>query len=1168
MASIQGVYLALFGRPADPIGLSFFNGVTNNGQNLTAIGDLATTQEYKDRFVGQSTTQIITSIYQSLFNRDPDLSGLSFFAAALTNGFITGANGVRIPVTVSNIAILIFDGAQGSDVTIRDTKVAAANAFTAGLDTVAEINGYSGNDAAAAGRAFISTVTTTAPTQAQVDAAIVAATTGIQINGQTFTLTNSGITGIGDAFKGGAANDLFNGNSPGSLNTGDVLDGGAGTDTLQSTIGASVTIQPTLTAIERLFTGVTGTNAAVLDLSKSSGYKELWTTTTGGNNDITYNAVVADTIIGLQSVGRGGVDIVVNGSAADATADVVLDTVGGGAAGARPNLTLNTGAATVNIVSQGAGNSRLNSLDVNDLAGVNDTMNKLVISGDKAVRIDNAITFNAADTKGEVDATKASGGVNLNLTQGGKDITATGGAGADRFNLGASLTVTDKLDGGAGRDTLAVATEGQIVTGLQAANFETLELTGALGGTLIASRVVGVDSVTLGGGSTGIIQGLKSGATVKYTAAATTTDIQLTDATKAGTADTLNLVVEQSGGGLNAGTVTAAGVETVTISSVKDSANTADAVNTVALNSAQVETVTITGTQALNLGTVNNTVKVIDGSGLTTANAALQVTVQAGNPAQGVAITGGAGNDILVGGDAGDTLVGGAGDDNLAAGQGAAPTPDVATIALGGQTFRAGDQVSITIDGITVTTTAPAASAASAAAALAGAIQGTPALAGVVASATANGSNLVLTSTSTGNTASFGAGIGNLGIDPAATTPALASAVTVPAAAATPSTGTLTFATAAGTFAAGQVVSATFDDAVAGGAVTVNYTVLAADIVAGDGTATAANVAQKFLGAIQADATLTDAGTAGITSSRAGNVISYTSETAGIAGANASWNTTAVAGITDANTSNGTADVAQTRTIDAAQFFVGQPTGSDVTVSFTIDSNGATPAYTVNANGTSATALAASIANAINAGDAGNELNNSTSAAGLVTVQSATPGAGSVVTLSANATVNGGPVAIATAPLTTTVEGVSGGLSGAVDTFTGGAGQDVFNFNVGSGTPGATITNIDVITDLDLGSAVAAGKVDTIDLSFGVATLVNAGVAVAAPAAATLTGAINALFGAGGALNGQANTAGLFTYGGDTYLVAANGAGAAFGADDVIVKVTGLTGTLDLTDFV
>lgn len=1170
MASIQGVYLALFGRPADPIGLSFFNGVTNNGQNLTAIGDLATTQEYKDRFVGQSTTQIITSIYQSLFNRDPDLAGLTFFATALTNGFITGANGVRIPVNVNNIAILIFDGAQGADVTIRDTKVAAANSFTAGLDTVNEINGYAGNDAAAAGRAFIATVTTTAPTQAQIDAAIVSATTGTQINGQTFTLTNATITGIGDQFKGGAANDLFNGNTPGSLNTGDLLDGGAGIDSLQATLGASANFQPTLTSIERIFTGVVNGAAglpvtAVLDLSKSSGYKELWTTTTGGNNDITYNSVAADTIIGLQSVGRGGtgeaVDIIVNGAAVDATADIVLDSVGGGTAGARPNLTLNTGATTVNITSQGAGNSRLNSIDVNNLAGTADTMNKLVISGDKAVRIDNAITFNASDTKGEVDATKASGGVNLNLTQVGKDITATGGAGADRFNLGATLTVADKLDGGAGRDTLAVATEAQIVTGLQAANFETLELTGALGGTLIASRVVGVDSVTLGSGSTGIIQGLKSGATVKYTAAATTTDIQLTDATKAGTADTLNLVLEHAGANQNAGVITAAGVETIAISSVKDAATSADAVNTVALVSAQVETITATGTQALNLGTINNTVKVIDGSGLSTANANLQVTVATGNAAQGVAITGGAGADNLVGGDGADIIIGGAGDDRLEGDQGVVVVPQaqVSTFNATGA-VDVGDQFSFTVNGTQVSYTATVATTDNVEAGLAAAINGNAIITAQGISAAVVGNELRITGPANGapvtianytatnavargeiNTINLGATVFDAGdvikvtIETQTITANIAVDSTVTAAASTLATAIGANATlaAAGYTAAvdgtGQVVVT--------GPAGINYGISATTVT--DQAATQEVETVDFAGNLAAGGI--------VTVNVAGQSIQY-QNTSGATQTDTVYGT-AILNLINANPALAAAGVTATAGGDASIVLVNGPAnGSEVTAAGISQTNSASPITVSFVGG----GVAAATVTETTQGDF-TRTNNGLSS--LTENQASNPV---------------GPNANSNAAFTlTTVPGVLAvGGAAAADTLTGGDGKDVFVFNTGSGTPGATITNIDTITDLNLGSAAAAGRVDSIDINFGVGALVNAGVATAMTGAATLTAAVNALFGAGGALFGQANTAGLFTYGADTYFVAQNNAGGVFGADDVIIRVTGVTGTFDLSDIV
>ncbi len=125
MATIQGVYVALFGRPADPTGLAYFNSVTSGGANLSAISNLAATQEYQARFAGQNNVQIITSIYQSLFNRDPEAAGLNFFVDALNKGTLS----------INNIAIAILDGAQGSDRTVVDAKIASANAFTTALDT-------------------------------------------------------------------------------------------------------------------------------------------------------------------------------------------------------------------------------------------------------------------------------------------------------------------------------------------------------------------------------------------------------------------------------------------------------------------------------------------------------------------------------------------------------------------------------------------------------------------------------------------------------------------------------------------------------------------------------------------------------------------------------------------------------------------------------------------------------------------------------------------------------------------------------------------------------------------------------------------------------------------------------------------------------------------------
>jgi len=165
MATIQGIYVALFGRPADPTGLTYFNGVTKNGADLTAIGDLASTSEYQQRFSGQTNSQIVNSIYRSLFNRDAEADGLKFFVDGLTNG----------KFNIKNIAIAILDGARNTDLTIVSNKIAAANLFTAALDTTPEIEAYKGTAAAVIGRNFLANITdqaSTVPTKAGADTAV------------------------------------------------------------------------------------------------------------------------------------------------------------------------------------------------------------------------------------------------------------------------------------------------------------------------------------------------------------------------------------------------------------------------------------------------------------------------------------------------------------------------------------------------------------------------------------------------------------------------------------------------------------------------------------------------------------------------------------------------------------------------------------------------------------------------------------------------------------------------------------------------------------------------------------------------------------------------------------------------------------------------------------
>jgi len=148
-AAIQGIYIALFGRPADPGGLAYWVGVTKNGADLSEmLRVLPSLPEYTDRFAGQTPDQVITTVYQNLFGRDPDAEGLAFFKGQLASG----------AQTLATIAVNIMQGAQGDDKADVQAKVDAAQLFTESLDTPAEIAAYTGNDAAALAKKFLDTV--------------------------------------------------------------------------------------------------------------------------------------------------------------------------------------------------------------------------------------------------------------------------------------------------------------------------------------------------------------------------------------------------------------------------------------------------------------------------------------------------------------------------------------------------------------------------------------------------------------------------------------------------------------------------------------------------------------------------------------------------------------------------------------------------------------------------------------------------------------------------------------------------------------------------------------------------------------------------------------------------------------------------------------------------
>ncbi|MBI3230326.1 MAG: DUF4214 domain-containing protein [Burkholderiales bacterium] len=123
--SIQQLYIAYFGRPADTGGLQYWHDVVaNNGGDLGAVSAaFSTSPEYKALVAGKSNTAIVENIYQQLFGHKPDAGGLAFWANQLDSG----------NMTVDKASAEIMHGAQGSDLVAVNVKVGAAMEFTNSL---------------------------------------------------------------------------------------------------------------------------------------------------------------------------------------------------------------------------------------------------------------------------------------------------------------------------------------------------------------------------------------------------------------------------------------------------------------------------------------------------------------------------------------------------------------------------------------------------------------------------------------------------------------------------------------------------------------------------------------------------------------------------------------------------------------------------------------------------------------------------------------------------------------------------------------------------------------------------------------------------------------------------------------------------------------------------
>ena len=494
MATIQGVYVALFGRPADPAGLAYFNTATSNGANLTAIGDLAATAEYQDRFDGMNNIAVINTIYQGLFGRDADAAGLSFFVAALQSGSLN----------INNIAIAILDGAQGDDALIVANKLVAANAFTAAVDTNIEIASYSGTSAAALGVSFLAGITadTASIPDATATATAVQGVVDAGVAGNTLTIVDGDNVSVGGAvgFATTANNDTITVTD--AYTAAGTINGGFGTDTLVLADVAAA-VAPTATSIvsvEKLF--VTSTNAAAaLDLTAVAGLTQVWNdgsatalTVSGLDKDVTVG--FTGTVAGATTVSYVPADIAGTADAATITLDTATVTGTVNVAGIE--------ALTVNVA--GVSSLALNAADAETISVTG--AGKLTLGGTFAAdtTVDaSAHTGQFVFTTGVADGLTVIGGASndtFNVTANAEGVHLTGGAGSDLFNIAAITNIDSTVAADVTADIITITDFNGSVDTLKIdlpaveSAFTNVDLANIAGATTLAEALAVVGAVT------------------------------------------------------------------------------------------------------------------------------------------------------------------------------------------------------------------------------------------------------------------------------------------------------------------------------------------------------------------------------------------------------------------------------------------------------------------------------------------------------------------------------------------------------------------------------------------------------------------------------------------------------------------------------------------------
>lgn len=156
---IQAVYIAFYGRPADPEGQLYWADQLDaaDGDLSSIIDAFANSSEYHDRFGGYDSDTLVDNLYQQAFGRSAEPAGLEYWAGELDAGH----------TTLGRIALDVLNGARNEDQQTIENKMAVADAFTHAV--TAKDKAYSGNNAINQAKTLLDAITANTEPAGQTD---------------------------------------------------------------------------------------------------------------------------------------------------------------------------------------------------------------------------------------------------------------------------------------------------------------------------------------------------------------------------------------------------------------------------------------------------------------------------------------------------------------------------------------------------------------------------------------------------------------------------------------------------------------------------------------------------------------------------------------------------------------------------------------------------------------------------------------------------------------------------------------------------------------------------------------------------------------------------------------------------------------------------------------